>query len=240
MQKQSATKIQALWRGHTCRTQDLLLSKTMPLILFDIQNYLKEYQIKINGNVEGEGRGGSLKDEGEVKNALMKHEVFQHHVKDVKARQFGDIHVVDYDKQKTHVVNIKTSTGSTDNCFSKIGFVYSLTDLSHTVLPSTMNFDKMNKLINNNKPKIYDAHKDYWFLCIDKNDSSKVMIRGARQINCWKVNINPSNILQVDWKKEKTLPPVIRTYEEAYAVMMGGVKESLNAFIRNIPSEWKD
>ena len=240
MQNQSATKIQALWRGYTYRTHDLLLSKTMPLILFDIQNYLKEYQIKINGNVEGEGRGGSLKDEGEVKNALMKHEVFQHHVKDVKARQFGDIHVVDYDKQRTHIVNIKTSTGNTDNCFSKIGFVYSLTDLSHTALPSSMNFDKMNKLINNNRPKNYDELKDYWSLCIDKNDSSQVIIRGARQINCWKVNINPSNILQVDWKKEKTLPPAIRTYDEAYAVMMGGVKESLNAFIKNIPSEWKD
>ena len=30
------------------------------------------------------------------------------------------------------------------------------------------------------------------------------MVRGAKQINSWTVNINPSNILQINWKKKNT------------------------------------
>ena len=40
-----------------------LNQRTMiPKILEDITNWLKKYQIKISEAVEGEGRGGSLKD----------------------------------------------------------------------------------------------------------------------------------------------------------------------------------
>jgi len=42
-----------------------------PSILEDIVVFLKEYNITISENVEGEGRGGSLKDEGTIKKALM-------------------------------------------------------------------------------------------------------------------------------------------------------------------------
>ena len=74
----------------------------------------------------------------------------------------------------------------------------------------------------------------------DKNDSSNVIIRGAKQINNWVVNINPSNVLQVNWSKEKSMPPKERTYEEAFEVIIGGVKKSLNEFWKNIPEDWKD
>ena len=64
------------------------------------------------------------------------------------------------------------------------------------------------------------------------------MVRGAKQINCWIVNINPSNVLQINWKKEKKMEPVQRNWDEAYDVMMGGVKKSINGFIKNIPEDW--
>ena len=208
----------------------------MPPILFDIQNHLREVGIQINEKVEGEGRGGSLKDEGTIKKVLMEHDVFKKHVIDEKARGMGDITVLDYDETTIHVVNIKTSIGSTDNCFSKIGFVYALTSLKPDELPKTMNYLQMNDLINQHKCD--DPMKDYWFLCVDKTDSKNVMVRGAKQINCWIVNINPSNVLQINWKKEKTMEPVQRTWDEAYDVMMGGVKKSINGFVKNIPEDW--
>ena len=43
------------------------LNKYIPQILLDIVEYLKEYTINISEDIEGEGRGGSLKDEGTVK-----------------------------------------------------------------------------------------------------------------------------------------------------------------------------
>lgn len=208
-----------------------------PQVLIDIAAYLKEKKIEISEKVEGEGRGGSLKDEGSIKRALYEHEIFKDLIIDEAARKFGDMIVLDYDRVTRHPVNIKTSIGSTDNCFSKAGIVYAFTDMTDTEIPKSMNFKKMNEFIKNRGKDI--PNRDYWFLCVDKNDSSNVLIRGAKQINCWTVNINPSNVLQVNWTKEKALPPKLRTYDEAMEVIMGGVKKSLNEFWKNIPNEWK-
>ena len=205
----------------------------IPKILKDIENYLKEYQIEIHENVEGEGRGGSLNDEGTVKKALREDTKLKQHILDVPPRGFGDMVVLDYDMETKYVVNIKTSIGSTDNCFSKIGVVYALTDLEAEDLPKSMNWLKFDELIENNKSDI--SEKDYWFLCVDKKDSSNVMVRGAKQITNWTVNINPSNILQVNWKKEKESGPTNRTWEEAYEVLVGGVKKSISGYFSNIP-----
>jgi hypothetical protein len=209
---------------------------SIPIILQDISNYLSQYSIAISDKVEGEGRGGSLKDEGAVKKALMEHETFQHHMIDEAARKFGDMVILDYDKITRYVVNIKTSIGSTDNCFSKAGMVYAFTDLHDSDIPKAMNFKIMHHLIETHKADI--PGRDYWFLCIDKNDSSKVLVRGAKQIQHWVVNINPSNILQVNWKKEKMCDPVERSWDEAYDVIMGGVKQSLQGFFDSLPSNW--
>ena len=209
----------------------------VPQVLMDIQNYLKQSGIQISDKVEGEGRGGSLKDEGSIKRALMNHETFQHYVIDEKARKFGDMVVLDYDKKTKYVVNIKTSIGSTDNAFSKAGIVYALTDLPSESIPNAMNFAKMNELIDNHRANI--PGRDYWFLCVDKKDSSNVMVRGAKQVRHWIVNINPSNILQIDWKKEKTCLPVNRNWEESYDVLVGGAKKSLRGFFDSLPQEWR-
>ena len=209
---------------------------SIPSILSDLEVFVSTKRIEISNNVEGEGRGGSLHDEGSVKAALQEHEIFKNHVIDEPARKFGDITVIDHDDKTRHPVNIKTSLGGTDNCFSKAGIVYALTDLSDAEIPKAMNFQKMLNLIEEHGKPV--ANRDYWFLCIDKKDPSNVMVRGAKQINCWIEN--PSNVLQVNWKKEKMLPPAERTWEEAYDVLVGGAKRATLKFIRNLPREWLD
>ena len=208
----------------------------IPEILQDIARYLEITRIQISEAVEGEGRGGSLKDEGAIKRALMNNEQLKPYIIDEKARKFGDMIVLDYDQKTRHVVNIKTSIGSTDNCFSKAGMVYAFTNMSDTDIPKAMNFMTMNELIMKYGEDV--PNRDYWFLCIDKNDSSKVMIRGAKQINNWVVNINPSNILQVNWTKEKQCEPIDRTWQEAYDVIIGGAKKSLQGFFDSLPVGW--
>ena len=201
-------------------------TRTMiPSILKDIRDWLKNYQIQISDAVEGEGRGGSLKDEGSIKKALWT-SPYKDRIFDEKLRKCGDMTVLDYNGD-IHV----------DNCFSKCGLVYALTDLKADQLPSSMNFMKMNELIKAHKADI--PQKDYWFLCINKKNSSEIMVRGAKQINNWVVNINPSNILQVNWKKEKLCDPVERTWDEAYETIIGGAIKSLNGFWNNVPEEWK-
>ena len=206
-----------------------------PQILLDITKYLKNCNINISENVQGEGRVASSLDEGTIKKILFNSK-FKDYILDEKPRKFGDMVILDYDGVTRHYVNIKTTIGSTDNCFSKAGIVYTFTDLMDSDIPKSMNFKKMNELIKKHGKDI--PERDYWFLCVNKKNSSEILIRGAKQINCWKSN--PSNILQIDWKKEKTLPPKLRTYDEAMEVIMGGIKKSLNDLWKKIPDEWKE
>ena len=208
-----------------------------PQILLDIGCALRAEGISIAEKVEGEGRGGSLVDEGTVKKFLFNHQIFKEYVEDVPPRYYCDIYVYDYNKKMRHPVNIKTSVGSTDNCFSKIGLVYALTDISDGDLPKSMTYQKLVDLIKTHKSDL--AHRDYWYLCVDKKDSTNVLIRGMKQINCWVVNINPSNTLQVNWTKEKTMPPKCRTYEEVYELFFTSIKKSFQGFWDNIPIELK-
>ena len=207
-----------------------------PKILIDIVNYLKDVNITISKNVEGEGRGGSLNDQGTIKKLLFNHPKFKYFVIDEKARRFGDITVLDYDRITRHPVNIKTSIGGKDNCFSRAGTVYAFTDIHDTEIPKSMTFKKMDELLKQHGKNIQG--KDYWMLCVDKNDSSNILIRGTKQLNCWTVNPHQSNILQVDWRTEKSLPPVERTYEEAYEIIIGGLKKSIKNYLEGVPKDW--
>jgi len=210
----------------------------IPKILEDVAEAVRKEKIAISEAVEGESRVASLKDEGTVIRFLKSDPVLGEYILSEKARKFGDMLVLDYDGITEYVVNIKTSIGSSDNATSRIGFLYALTDIEHEELPGNMNWEKFDNLIKSRKADI--PTKDYWFLCVDKNDSSNVMIRGAKQINCWKENANPANLLQIAWKKEKALLPVERTYDEAYDVLVGGIKRCYTKALRKLPDDWYD
>tara|TARA_R100001377_G_scaffold47868_2_gene27584 strand:- start:474 stop:1127 length:654 start_codon:yes stop_codon:yes gene_type:complete len=210
----------------------------IPKILEDVAEAVRKEKIAISEAVEGESRVASLKDEGTVIRFLKSDPVLGEYILSEKARKFGDMLVLDYDGATEYVVNIKTSIGSSDNATSRIGFLYALTDIEHEELPGNMNWEKFDNLIKSRKADI--PTKDYWFLCVDKNDSSNVMIRGAKQINCWKENANPANLLQIAWKKEKALLPVERTYDEAYDVLVGGIKRCYTKALRKLPDDWYD
>lgn len=207
----------------------------IPRVLEDIAEKIREEKITISDNVEGEGRGGSLKDEGNIIRLLENDDKLGKYVLSEEARRFGDMTVLDYDNKTKYVVNIKTSIGSSDNATSKIGFLYALTDIEPEEMPKSMNWSKFMTLLKKHKSDI--PTKDYWFLCVDKKDSSNVMIRGAKQINCWTENANPANMLQINWKKEKTLPPIERTYDESYDVLVGGIKRCIQKFNDNLPED---
>ena len=207
----------------------------IPKILKDVAEIIRKEKIVISEAVEGEGRGGSLKDEGTIIRFLENDPILGEYILSEEARRFGDMTVLDYDGETKYVVNIKTSIGSSDNATSKIGFLYALTDMEPEEMPKNMNWKKFMELLNDRKADI--PTKDYWFLCVDKNNSSNVMIRGAKQINCWTENANPANMLQIGWKKEKELTPIERTYDESYEVLVGGIKRCIAKFFDNLPED---
>ena len=202
-------------------------------IFNDIINFLSNETININKN--DEGRIGSALDESTIKNLLK--QKFSDYIIDQKKRKMGDIKLLDYDMKTKYIINIKTSKGGKDNCFSKGGIVYALTDLDEEEIPQNMGWKRFHELIQNHKKDI--QNKDYWFLCIDKNNG-KVIIRGAKQINNWKMNANPNNCLQVDWNKEKKHNAIHRTYNEAYRILYGWAYKSCQKSFENYPEEWKN
>jgi hypothetical protein len=171
-----------------------------PQILNDIVEALKGSNLKaITEN--NEGRVNSKQDEDQIIAWLKAQPRFAAHIKEGQLRGFGDMTVTDA-AGVDHVVNIKTSIGSSDNAFSKLGILWALTDLT---IEDYRELKIANKISDKKFAELVIAHKcntdrDYWFLSLDKNDFSHVMIRGVKQIVNW--GKNPTNNLQIAWAAE--------------------------------------
>jgi hypothetical protein len=171
-----------------------------PKILNDIVESLKKSNLKAVSE-NSEGRVNSKNDEDKIINWLQNQPQFKDHIKDGVLRSFMDMEVKDYDGT-THAVNIKTSVGSSDNAFSKLGILWAMTDLT---IDDYKKLKISNKISDKKFAELVVKHKketdrDYWFLSLDKKDFSHVMIRGVKQITHW--GKNPTNNLQIMWGKE--------------------------------------
>ncbi len=185
-----------------------------PKILNEIVEALKKSNLKaVTENTEG--RVNSKKDEDKIIAWLQKQPQFAGRIKEGVLRSFSDMIAVDAQGIE-HVVNIKTSVGSSDNAFSKLGILWALTDLT------IEDYKKMkisNKISDTKFAELVIKHKketerDYWFLSLDKNNFSHVMVRGVKQITYW--GKNPTNNLQIVWNKEHECGPNTNTFEEVF------------------------
>jgi hypothetical protein len=185
-----------------------------PQILNDIVEALKKSNLKaVNENAEG--RVNSKKDEDKIIVWLQKQPKFNGRIKEGVLRSFMDMEVEDYDGT-THAVNIKTSVGSSDNAFSKLGLLWALTDLTAA---NYTKFKISNKISDTKFAELVIKHKketarDYWFLSLDKKNFSHVMVRGVKQITHW--GKNPTNNLQIMWGKEHECGPGSDTFENVF------------------------
>lgn len=192
-----------------------------PKILNDIVTALQS--AGLSAVTEGnDGRFKSTKDEENIIAWLQSQEQFKDHIEDTTSRKFGDMIVKDNGEE--HYVNIKTSIGRNDNAFSKLGFLWAFTDLTiadfetHRISNKIKN-EKWTQMILEHRA---DNDRDYWFLALDKNDFSKVVVRGVKQVNHWIQN--PTNNLQVVWGKEMNALPKEVTFEQAWKdVIVNGV-----------------
>jgi hypothetical protein len=185
-----------------------------PKILNDIVEALKKANLKaVNEN--NEGRVNSKNDEDKIIAWLRKQPEFKDRIKEGVLRSFMDLEVEDYDGT-VHAVNIKTSVGSSDNAFSKLGILWSLTDLT---IEDYKKLKINNKISDAKFAELVIEHKketvrDYWFLSLDKKDFSHVMIRGVKQITHW--GKNPTNNLQIMWSKEHQCNPNTAKFEDVF------------------------
>ena len=185
-----------------------------PQILNDIVEALKKSNLKaVTENTEG--RVNSKKDEDKIIAWLQKQPQFAGRIKEGVLRSFSDMIAVD-DQGIEHVVNIKTSVGSSDNAFSKLGILWALTDLT---VEDYKKLKISNKIKDARFAELVVKHKketdrDYWYLSLDKKNFSHVLVRGVKQITHW--GKNPTNNLQIVWNKEHECGPNTNTFEEVF------------------------
>jgi hypothetical protein len=185
-----------------------------PKILNDIVAALKKSNLKAVSE-NNEGRVNSKKDEDKIVAWLQKQPQFKDRIKEGVLRNFMDIEVID-DDGIAHAVNIKTSIGSSDNAFSKLGILWALTDLTakqytELKIANKISDAKFADLVIKHKK---ETDRDYWFLSLDKKDFGHVMVRGVKQITHW--GKNPTNNLQIMWGKEHACEPGTQTFDEVF------------------------
>jgi hypothetical protein len=185
-----------------------------PKILNEIVEALKKANLKAVSE-NNEGRVNSKKDEDKIIAWLERQTQFKNRIKGGVLRSFSDMIVIDDDGTE-HVVNIKTSIGSSDNAFSKLGILWALTDLTiedyqKLKISNKISDNKFAELIIKHKK---DTNRDYWYLSLDKKDFSHVIIRGVKQITHW--GKNPTNNLQIHWSKEHECEPGNSSFNEVF------------------------
>jgi hypothetical protein len=206
----------------------------LPKILLELCQDLESASFIAENNVNGEGRLASLIDEGNIKNWMKNHTKWCKFYKEVSIRKTGDFHLKDDENDLIHIINIKTTKGSTDNATSMVGFLYALTDLTITELPSFASEKDLVQLVKTRANDI--PFKDYYYLTFDKNNMNKVFIRGAKQIVNWVPNA--SNKLQINWSKEWASDFPNYSYEQTKHNIIGGLRNCWDKLKLKMPEGW--
>ena len=191
-------KIQKWFRGCIFRL------KRLPLIMYKIQKYLKAQAFQFSKQNE-DGRINSCNDEDEIIKLLVKQ--FGNKIKIPKIRMWYDILVFD-NMHRWLPVNIKTTILQTsDNTGNLAMCVYAYTD-EVLDIHSNKSYDngKMsNILVNKLKNKEYNFinKKDYYFIVLNKTDSSIIIVNSVKGLTLLTPNIN--NLpFQVCWNNNRT------------------------------------
>ena len=187
--------IQKNVRAFLCRI------KRLPIFLYIIQNYLSKANYNFI-NVNKDGRVNSNFDEDEIIDLLIYK--FGNKIKRPSIRNWFDVGI--YDNYYGWLpVNIKsTTTKTSDNVGNLALCVYSYTnqylDLDSTYENGPMAsilFDKLK-----NKEYNYKHKKDYYFIVLNKNNNSEIIINSVKGLSILTPNLN--NLpFQVKWNKNK-------------------------------------
>lgn len=95
-------------------------------------------------------------------------------------------------------INLKLTTGGTDNAFNKVAIIYSIS--GNEVEKRNMNYNQFFKAIKECPKKVERNHMtEYHYLVVNKN-SGKALLKSILDIHTFKTN--PCNDLQINWSNE--------------------------------------
>ena len=95
-------------------------------------------------------------------------------------------------------INLKITTGGTDNAFNKVAILYTLT--GKEIETKNMNYNKFYKFYKDNPKKtVRDLLTEYHYLVVEKK-TGDILLKSILDIHTYKTN--PCNILQINWTNE--------------------------------------
>ncbi len=151
--------------------------------------------INLEYSCEGDGRLTSAIKEGEYLENLIKY-LKEKYPKIIvvksRPRYWNDIVINDIH------INLKITTGGTDNVFNKSSIYYTITGkLLHK---NNINWNEWYEALKQSKIKINrDIQTEYHYLVVNKT-TGEVLLKSILDIHTYKSN--PSNILQINWNNE--------------------------------------
>jgi len=153
-------------------------------------------------------------------------------------RHWYDFSFIDRKTELQYYINIKISNGGCVNAMNKKALVYTFTTLQDKEIPSTMNFNTLHKLLHTHSRGYRDPGKEYYYLYIDKKDKT-VLVRSICDIEHWVSN--PTNILQINWTKEKKKKDseFVQKRQYLYPIrsrIMGHISKSLRSYVASCNS----
>jgi len=213
--------------------------KRLPLIMYEIQNYLKNNNINLS-NKTNDGRINSYIDENYIIDLLI--EKFNNKIKKPNIRMWYDILAYDY-LYGWIPINIKiTTTLTCDNVGNLTMCVYSYTNEYFNIL-NEKSYDNglmskilVDKIKNKNFNKI--NKKDYYFIVINKTKNNDIIINSLKGLSVLTSNIN--NLpFQICWNKNRiykyeNINIKIKTFIECIQKSKPSWKESFIINMRNL------
>lgn len=204
--------------------------KRLPLIMYQIQKYLQSCGVMFSTQT-ADGRINSCMDEDVVMQLL--NEKFGNRIKSPKSRMWYDLLAFD-SKYGWLPINIKTTTTITsDNTGNLAMCVYAYTDEQLDIHrgKSYENGKMSEMLIDKLKNKKYNTQnkKDYYFIVLNKTNSSDIIVNSVKGLTILTPNIN--NLpFQVNWSKNRTFN---------YGIMKEKIKLFIDCLQKPKPS-WKE
>ncbi len=188
--------IQKIWRGNRIRKANL------PLILRYVQKALSLNSINVSSSFQ-DGRTNSCVDEDTIINFIKTH--YPNRIRIAKSRMWYDILLLD-NTFGWIPINIKTTTTKTNDNVGNLALcVYAYTneylDFDQSYNNGFMS-DILFKKIRSNEVN-WSYKKDYFFLVVNKQNTSDVIINSIRGLTS--ITPNTNNLpFQVNWSKNRT------------------------------------
>ena len=130
-------------------------------------------------------------------------------------------------------INLKLTTGGTDNAFNKVAIIYTLTGVE--VSNRNMNYNAwFRQLRELPKKAVRDPATEYHYLAVDKATGG-VLLKSILDIHTYKTN--PCNILQINWKHEFGAAPMAYScadHAAKSAELLGAVQSSIRQSIASM------